>query len=71
VPARKSTFATSAALSCSVLAASSDLPPHQQATILHFPTRQQDAVHIPLTIDLSELMTDVLERDIEINETLK
>jgi len=32
-----------------VLAASSDLPPHQQATMLHFPTRQQDALHIPLT----------------------
>jgi hypothetical protein len=40
----------SVALSCSALAASSDLPPHQQATMLHSPTLQQDALHISLTI---------------------
>ena len=53
-PARKSTSATSVALACSVLAASSDLPPHQQATMLHSPTLQQDALHISLTLNGNE-----------------
>ena len=48
-PARKPTSATALALPGFALVASSDPPPHQQATILHSTTNRQDALQIPLT----------------------